>query len=306
MCLLTFNVYAADESTEEEAIEATEEEAVEVSDTSLRISSSIEGLEVLNVAGVDIEATYLEETLGEPHGAIIFFHDQGAQLESLGVITPLRHKMIEYGWSTLTLALDYPLESNILLSIAPEEEGQASEEEAKSTDDQEEAEPTEEKKVEETTTEEGSTEEKPELPPISNQQRIDTAIAFLHAKDIKRLLFLGHGAGGSLAVEILAELTVPISGLIFIGVPELSPAVETAFKIMQQPVFEIYGENDLYGITLAVKKRKLMMKRAGNEFYSERMIIGANHAFYGLESTLAKTLKGRLNTLFIKPEEDKK
>lgn len=306
-CLLALNVNAADETSDEEATTAAN--VVEAKDTSLRITTTIDGLEVLNVAGVEVEATYLEETLGESHGAIVFFHDQGAQLESLGVITPLRHKMIEYGWSTLTVALDYPFESNILLAIEPDAEQVA--EEGEPVDAIEEQ--VEEQAVAETSTAEpgtdtapGSEEKEDVLPPVSNQQRIDTAVAFLQAKGIERILFLGHGTGGDLAVKILTDLTVPISALILVGVPELSPVAENEFNIMLQPIFEIYGENDLYGIEQAVKKRKLMMKRVGNNVYSERKVIGANHVFYGLESTLAKILKGRLNTLFIKPKEDEK
>lgn len=297
--LLSSNVYAVEGDGDEESVDAATavEQSSEVIDTSLRIAKHIEGFEILNVAGVDIEATYLEETLGEPHGAIIFFHDQGAQLESLGVITPLRHKMIEYGWSTLTLALDYPSPANILLSAAPEISVEEDSNEATASNE-----------PAESTNGEANEDNAPveALPPISNQQRIDSAIAFLHAKGITRILFLGHGAGGYLAVEILSELTEPISALILVGVPELSPVIATAFNIMQQPILDVYGENDLDGVIQAVKKRKLMMKRAGNSLYSERKIIGADHLFYGLESTLSKTIKGRLNTIFIKPKEEQK
>ena len=58
--------------------------------------------------------------------------------------------------------------------------------------------------------------EKPELPAISNEQRIDAAIALLQAKDIERIIFIGHGAGGNLAVEILDNETTPIQALILV------------------------------------------------------------------------------------------
>lgn len=86
----------------------------------MRQIQPIDGFEPLTIAGQQINAAFLEETLGEPHGAIILFHDQGEALESWGVVTPLRHEMLQYGWSTLSLTLDYTFTPNIILAIAPE------------------------------------------------------------------------------------------------------------------------------------------------------------------------------------------
>jgi len=289
-CLLP-QVVIAGAVTDEvvDTVEGVDSVAVEIKDLSLRIRPDVDGFQMLDVAGVKIDATYLEETLGEQHGAIIFFHDRGAQLESQGVITPLRHKMIEYGWSTLTVVLDYPEESTILLSTDTDIEQTA--EASIST--------------EATSIEENKGSETSELlPSISNQQRISAAVAFLQAKDVKRILFLGHGTGGNVAIEILSNITDSISALILVGVPSLSLSLENVFNPMRQPIFDIYGDNDIAGIKAAVKRRKLMMKRAGSEQYSAREILGADHVFYGLEDTLVKTLRGWLKSTFV--ESDKK
>lgn len=293
-CLLPSIVIAGAVKNEEGETEASDTADIEPKDSSLRIRSDVDGFQVLNVAGVDIDATYLEETLGERHGAIIFFHDQGAQLESQGVITPLRHRMTEYGWSTLTVTLDYPSESNILL--INESDAESGEISVKDPAEPESDVATDESKVSEAVE---------SLPAVSNKERIDAAAAFLQSQDVKRIIFLGHGVGGSIAVEMLSDITTPISALVFVGVPELSLPLETIFNPMKQPIFDIYGDNDLAGVAKAVKKRKTMMKRTGSEQYSTREILGADHVFYGLEDTLVKTLKGWLNTTFVEPDKKK-
>ena len=143
------------------------------------------------------------------------------------------------------------------------------------------------------------------LPAVSNKDRIDAAAAFLQSQDVKRIIFLGYGVGGSIAVDMLSDITTPISALIFVGVPELSLPLETIFNPMKLPIFDIYGDNDLAGVAEAVKKRKTMMKRTGSEQYSAREILGADHVFYGLEDTLVKTLRGWLNTTFVEPDKKK-
>ncbi|NQZ53970.1 MAG: alpha/beta fold hydrolase [Piscirickettsiaceae bacterium] len=247
----------------------------------LRVINIVPGYQALTVAGQEINATYLEETLGERHGAIVLLHDQGEQFESQGVITPLRHQMPQYGWSTLSLALDFPSETNILLSssveqgkdesTSPPKEGVSAESDQQS------------------------------LPTISNQQRVEAAIALLQAKDIKRIVFIGHGMGGSLAVELLENIDTPIAALILVGTANLTMTEE--FKTFDQPIFDIYGDNDFVGVEQAVKNRKTMMKRSGNRQYLIRKIDGADHVFSGLQTILVNTIRGWLTTTFLKQED---
>lgn len=257
--------------------------------------SPIIGYQPLTVAGQEIEATYLEEVLGERHGAIIFLHDQGEHLEGQGVVTPLRHQLPKYGWSTLTLALDYPYKPAILLSPTLIAENNASE--AKSI-----AVASDEKQSDDKPRDSDAPAEKEVLPPISNQQRLKAAITFLQEKDIDRILFIGHGAGGNLAVEILDDETTPIQALILISTPELT--TNEVFKTMQHPILELYGAQDLDGIAEAVQHRKILMKRAGNKHYATREIVAANHFFTGLEATLVNILRGWLKSTFLDENEE--
>lgn len=257
----------------------------------IRQTQPIAGFEELTVAGQKIKATFLEETLGEPHGAIVLLHDQGEKFESMGVVTPLRHEMLQYGWSTLTVSLEYPFTPNIFLAISPEDKTSIdpveSKESATNTDLAK--------------TDEVNNDEPKVLPPISNQQRIDAAIAFLKTKDIERIILLGHGKGGIVAINELSTISTAISALILVGTPALSNSDE--FKTFELPIMDIYGEQDLEGVSSAVKHRKVVMKRVDNIQYTSREIIGGNHVYYGLEPTLVSTVRGWLYTTFVKQEK---
>ena len=113
------SVFSAEEAgvSEDNSDEASEALATKSDDNDstrmLRHTQDIKGYQPITIVGQDITATYLEETFGERFGAIIMLHDQGEQLESNGVITPLRHTLPEHGWFTLTVLLDYTSEPNI-------------------------------------------------------------------------------------------------------------------------------------------------------------------------------------------------
>lgn len=278
------------ESSETETLQAGAD-ADRSEESMLRQSSPIFGFQALTVAGQEIDATYIEETFGERHGAIVLLHDQGEQIDSSGLVTTLRHHLPDYGWSTLTLSLNMPFESNILLSSSLE----------KTTDEN-----TDDSSQQQTQTEDKSADSeqavpKP-LPPISNQQRIEAAVAFLQAKDIKQIIFIGHGAGGVLAVDVINSISVPIFGLIMVGTPAL--ATDEDFINMGQPILDIYGSRDLARVFKAVKDRKIKMRREANTNYSDRRIDGADHDFNGLELILTSTIRGWLNTSYIEIEQE--
>lgn len=277
--LLPFLVIAANDkdslSSETETPRA-EDNVSSAEKSILRQISPIPSFQSLTVAGQKIDATYIEETIGDRHGAIVLLHDQGEQIDSSGVVTTLRHYLPDYGWSTLTLSLDFPFEPEILLSTSLE-----------TTKDE--------------SSEDLTKQATPEsLPPISNRQRIEAALAFLAAKDIKQIVFIAHGKGGVIAVDIINTIAVPIFGLIMIGTSALP--TNDQFKNMGQPILDLYGDRDLASVSMAVKDRKAEMKREANTNYSERKIDGADHDFDGLQLILTSTIRGWLKTSFLEYE----
>jgi len=181
----------------------------------------------------------------------------------------------------LTIALDYPFEPDILLSATTENVSEAAPTETAS---------------EETAKAEGKQEKTP-LPAISNAQRLDAAIAFLKEKQIDRIIYVGHGVGGNLAVALLDTETTPIQALILVGTPALK--TDKVFKTFKHPVLDLYGANDLAGVAEAVQQRKTIMKRTGNRQYIAREIAGADHLFTGLQTTLVNSLRGWLKVTFL-------
>lgn len=271
----------------------------------LRQVHTVQGYQELEVAGQKFDASYMEETLGERYGAIVLLHDLGDQFDSAGVINSLRHNLPEHGWSTLTLSLDYPFKANVFLiekedipveeSMTPDEEQQAS-----SSDDTLAAEPAADPaqaEVESTQAEPEQEGEDTAVTPISNSQRVDAALSFLQEKDVKRIVVIGHGKGGSLAIELLETITTPISGLVLVGEPSL--VEEQSFKELVFPMLDAYGERDLDGVSVAVKTRKVIMKRVANKLYQARRVSGADHQFSGLQPTLTATINGWLRKQFV-------
>ena len=290
--LLPFSVIAENENDSVSSETETSQADVDVSspeESMLRQSSPVYGFQALTVAGQEVDATYIEETTGDRHGAIVLFHDQGGQIDSSGVVTTLRHHLPDYGWSTLTVSLEFPFEPDILLSTSLD-----------SIQDENSEAPSEQNTQIEDKSDNSEQTISTSLPPVSNQQRIEAAVAFLQAKDIKQIVFIGHGMGGMVAVDIMNTISSPIFGLIMVGTPAL-PTNEQ-FISMGQPILDIYGSQDLVSVSKAVKDRKIVMKREANTNYSEREIDGANHDFDGLQPILTSTIRGWLNTSFIDQE----
>ena len=50
-------------------------------------------------------AIFAEERIGSPQGGVILLHDHGAHPNSAGVISPLRDRLPEFGWATLSVQL---------------------------------------------------------------------------------------------------------------------------------------------------------------------------------------------------------
>jgi predicted alpha/beta-hydrolase family hydrolase len=303
LILMPFSAIALDKADNDAALVEAGLDTQENDNIMIRQIQPITGFHILTVAGQDINATFLEETLGEPHGAIVLFHDQGEDLESRGIVTPLRYEMLQYGWSTLSVTLDYPFTPSIVLAIEPEIDPSTASGSAPATS-KDEATSTETASSTNTNlaiTDEVKKDEPPVLPPITNKQRIEAAVEFLKAKDIKRIIFIGHGTGGIEAIDSLATIATPISALILVGTPSLANNDE--FKTFEQPILDIYGDQDLEGVVAAVKDRKVVMKRSDNIQYTSREVIGANHVFYGLEPMLISTVRGWLHATFVKQEK---
>ncbi len=233
----------------------------------LSYSSPVDGFQPLTVMDTEVDAAFLEQTESERRGAILLFHDQGNQFESPGVITPLRHYLPEFGWSTMTLSYEFPSEVTIMLSPSLDDVG----------------------KSDGVTVKEEST-----LTTVSNEQRFVAAIEYLKAKNIKQLIFLGHGQGGKLAINLIEKSSLPVAGLVLVGVPAVD---SNKLEQLRIPVLDVVGNDDLRGVKPSAKKRHTAFENK-QQSHALREIIGAGHHFYGFESMLKKIIRGWLKTHF--------
>ncbi len=309
-------IFAADDAGDASIDASGAIEASSGSDHSMmRVEGQLEGYQPLTVAGQKIEATYQEETSGDEHGIIVFFHDQGDAFENKA-ITPLRHSFPEYGWSTITVALDYPYVPEIHLhdpqavanqqAIGKAKQANEDAEAKKKADenkepawDDEEPEETPKVEIPEGETKEASKVEK--LPPVSNIERLEAVMSFIQSKSVGRIIFVGHGKGGEKAVELLGQLKTPISALILIGTPELT--TNEIWETLTFPILDVYGTNDSIYVAAAVKKRKKIMKKIASENYETREVVGADHVFYGLQPQLTSLIRSWLHRVFIASDD---
>jgi dienelactone hydrolase len=204
--------------------------------------------------------------------------------------------LAEYGWSTLTLSLDLTVEPKVMLSTSLSSDMTAEESDVEA--------PAEVAPNDDTATAvEDSAPEKTAnvLPPVSNSERIEAAWAFLKAKEIERIVFLGHGKGGDVALEMLASKTFSVAGLMLVGVTKLES--NETFSALEIPVLDVYGSQDLDGVKKAIKQRRALMKRDLRTDHTIRKVIGANHVYYGLEPMLLMTVRSWLNAKYIKPAQ---
>jgi pimeloyl-ACP methyl ester carboxylesterase len=294
----------AEGETEPVAITDTATQSIPATDPRmLRQNSDVVGFQPLTVAGQQIPATYLQETSGEALGIIVFLHDRGQRFENYG-ITPQRHALLDYGWSTLSFELNYTFEPNLFIydpALEAREAALAKVAKPETSEDPD-AEPAwdDPKPKESSQVDIPDVPDKVEnkkLPPVSNEERIEAVMAFIQAKEVERIIFIGHGAGGEKAVELLETIKIPVDALILVGTSELE--TDKVWETFKFPILDLYGTNDAKAVSLAVKHRKKIMKSIGNTQYETRKIVGADHVFYGLQPQLTSTIRRWLNKLFV-------
>ncbi len=279
--------------------------------TMMRENSDVDGYQPLTIATQVIEASYLEETIGDNYGIIVFLHDRGDKFENQ-VTTPLRHNLLDYGWSTMSIALNYPYEPNLYLYDAKEVARQAAADktvnaaiEAENAPEKEAAwddEPEEEIEELEELEEEVPEPEIEVLPPIENSERIEAVLEFIVEKEADKIIFVAHGAGGNLAVELLETIQIPIDALILVNTAALE--TDEVWETFAFPILDIYGSNDAAVVEKAIKHRKKIMKISQNSNYQLREVMGANHVFYGMTDQLTLVIRSWLNKRFIEQEEE--
>lgn len=290
LCLFVFPLLssAAEEAVSESALEQNAKDSL-----MLRSPAEISSYQILAVAGQNIPATFIDDKLGENYGGVIFLHDADSNMDTAGIMSTLRQQLPESGWATMTMELSYPYQENIMLSptLDTESETDTTNDEATESSNAEVASDT-------------SSEPEPDpntLPPVSNQQRLEAALAFFTAKNIRTVILLGHGQGGTMAIELLNKVTTPVNGLILLATPAIN--ADDSFSPFELPILDVVGTRDI-DVIAASKHRKLLMKRSENLQYSMRSITGADSHFIGFGQSVNNMVRAWLKTVYVDPLKD--
>jgi predicted esterase len=186
--------------------------------------------------------------------AVIVMHGTGIHPNWSQVVQPLRVGLIESGWNTLSIQMPILANEAEYAEYAPLYA---------------------------------------EVPP-----RIDAAVAYLKEQGMKTIVLVGHSQGAAMAAYYLSITDTPIDGFVAIGMASLdtSKAMNSFISLEQikQPVFDLYGEEDLENIIANASGRVAAAKKAGNKKYTQTRIPG-NHFFDGQEDILVETVSGWLS-----------
>lgn len=196
-------------------------------------------------------------------GAAVILHGRGANPDWMDIIHPLRTRLPAFGWDTLSIQL-------------PLAQDGASDAEWHATI--------------------------PEALP-----RIEAALRLLEQRGAQNIVLISHSFGNEAAARFLAEN--PGRGIrawIGIGISTDSSNRDGAplatLRLVQLPILDLYGENDLASVTASAVDRRLAARDAGNPGYEQREIVGADHFFSGQDELLVSIVKSWLARAAANPQ----
>lgn len=253
----------------------------------LRQSGVVNGYLTLAVGDSNVDATLIPDRTGKSYGKVLILHDSHAGIDSPGVINSLREGLPDAGWTSMTVALAYPIEPQIYLSAN-----------ATST-----AEPTigaseaaaslpEETETADAVVEDGSITSAPD-----NTARIGAALAYLNAQQPGTTVVVALGEAAQLTDALVGQLGEQ-RGLIWIR-----PELELKESPLITPILDIAptipGRNNR-----EADARQVLMQQQQVSSYSQRRISGAGYRFYGFEPRVLSYVRAWLTKHYV-PEEQR-
>ncbi len=199
---------------------------------------------------------YTRETAKVAQGGVIILHGMGAHPDWPDIIFPLRTQLPEYGWTTLSIQTPVLDNDASFIDYAPLFDEVAG--------------------------------------------RIDTAIALLKSKGINNIALIGHSLGATMGAYYLSSNSkASIRGFVGISMgwsrQDKRMSTPSSLANIKIPVFDLYGEQDMASILDSVERRANAAEQAGNKYYYQLRIPGADHFFHDQEETLVKRVGGWLN-----------
>ncbi|WP_260294336.1 alpha/beta hydrolase family protein [Sedimenticola hydrogenitrophicus] len=209
----------------------------------------------LQAQGVEFFAIQAAEETDYIQGAAIILHGRGAHPDWVDVINPLRSRLPEYGWKTLSIQL--PIAASdasgwVYRELIPEA-----------------------------------------FPRITaavehlKRQGVTNIVLIGHSLGARMgVEYLAQGAPAELrafvAIGLSADNTTPDSGTL------------GALKKLRLPLLDIYGSRDIDAVLNSVAARSAASRQAKNGAYRQNRIDGADHFFNGLNDTLVAEVRAWL------------
>lgn len=238
----------------------------------------VEGYMTLPLGDEVFDATHVADKTGRDYGKVLILPDRDGSIDSYDLVHTLRMQLAESGWSTMTVALSYPYQPQLMLS--PD-------------NDADEAEP-------ETQTE---TAEDTELSNDAasnnddNAARVAAAVAYLNAQQSGPTVIVAMGKSAELSTTALAQVGKD-NALIWISPEWQADTVPEAQYILDITLSDLAYDK----ATLAQRRAVMMRKNVAQ--YSQRQIPGATSNFTGFEQPVFHLIRNWLHKAFAQGAAD--
>lgn len=202
-------------------------------------------------------AIHTPDLTGTPKGTVILVHGMGAHPDWQEVIHPLRVRLPEHGWATLSVQMPVLPNDALPADYAPLV---------------------------------------PEAAPRLRgaldwlQGRSDGPV-FIAAHSLGAIMTAAALAGDT-GLEADGLVLIGMGGSA--EDPHLNIAAH--LEQITLPVLDLFGSRDLDSVLAGREARARAARRAGNEAYRQVEVTGANHFFTGLEAALVRRVRGWLES----------
>jgi pimeloyl-ACP methyl ester carboxylesterase len=218
----------------------------------------------LDAAGTQFMGLFTKASGRSTGRAVVIVHGMGVHPDWADVIQPLRVGLAEHGWSTLSIQMPVLPNDATLKDYIPLFD---------------------------------------EVTP-----RIDAAVDMLRKRGNKKVILIGHSLGATMSAWYLANKKKPgVEGAVFIGIGNSDIDEKTnsvlSFGKLTLPVLDIYGSRDLDSVLAMTEARRSAVLRAGNRYYRQIEVEGADHFFTGMQDTLVRRVYGWLRANFVKNKD---
>lgn len=210
---------------------------------------------------------YREAQTNDPQGCIILMHGNNEHPDWPNVIHPVRMKMVQYSWCTLSIEIpDYKEKES--LSLIPSDKKETAKLDVK----------------------------------LPNEDivfgRLNAAIGFANQQGISNISLLGYGSGATYALKYSVEKQLNTGALILVSVSLPEPASPfNLAKLLasgQQPTLDYYIRPNQYNQQYAKARRIAMQQRKDPSPTYTQVKVTSNSQFAIDENQLIQRIRGFL------------